>query len=247
MGSKSSTSQSASTTNQYDQRQVNSTDSHAVTYDYDWTTNVSDSRNQSQNINATDSSSRSYSTSTADSHNSQISATDSSSRSYADSHNSSISATDSSSRSYVDSRSNSTTDSGHNDYSTYTANNVDAAAVSKYNADLLRGISSDQSDAVKAVSQMQLQGLEHLGGAFTDLSSLASNNQAAAWTHTVDAGSELLGRVVDASNKNADATRLVAQAAISSYQPSDNKTADTFKYGLIAAAVLGAIVLMTKG
>jgi hypothetical protein len=141
-----------------------------------------------------------------------------------------------------------TTSNFRSDYSvTNNVTNADAAAINKQNTDFLRAVGADQSDATKAIAQLLMQGYDHIGDSFTDVSKTASNNQAAAWTHTIDAADELLGKVVDATNKSNDASRLVAQAAIASYQPSDNKLGDAFKYAAIAAAAVVALMVFKKG
>jgi len=149
-------------------------------------------------------------------------------------------------------RSDDSHNDSHNTSNSFTSNsttnvtNADAAAINKQNTDFLQAVGESQSDAQKAIAQLLAQGFDHIGGAFTDVSKTASNNQAAAWTHTIDAADELLGKVVDATNKSNDASRLVAQAAIASYQPSDNKLGDAFKYAAIAAAAVAALAVFSK-
>jgi len=141
------------------------------------------------------------------------------------------------------------TDSHNDSHAISTTTNIsgaDAAQINAQNAELLRGLGAQQSDATKAVAQMLTQGYEHIGGAFTDVSTVASNNAEKSWTHTIDTSADLLGRVVDATNKSGDTSRLVAQAAIASFQPSENKMGDTFKYAAIAGAAVLALVVLKK-
>lgn len=149
---------------------------------------------------------------------------------------------DTSDRSTTNTTSSYALDSSNRSTTSYNIAGADAEAINRQNTELLADFAGDQTDAIRAIAQMQASGVNAIGGAFTDVASLASNNTARAWTHTIDAGAELLGRVVDATRQSSDSARLVAQAAIASYQPAENKQADTLKYTAIAAAAAIALI-----
>lgn len=140
-------------------------------------------------------------------------------------------------------RSSTTVDASNRSTSTINIAGSDAAAINAQNAELLRGLGGQQSDAVKAIADMQRAGMHDLGGAFTTL----AQTDAAAWSHTVDAGAELLGKITQATTASSDSARMVAQAAIASFQPADNKASDTFKYAAIAGAAVLALAMLRKG
>lgn len=168
--------------------------------------------------------------------------------------NSETTQTDARSISSVDSHDTSTT---YTDQSSVSIVGADALGITQANAELMRTISSNQADmvrdvsasetdAMKAVAAFGADGFSELRAAFTNVSTTAANNAAAAWTHTVDASAELMDRLAAATSQSNDSARMVAQAAIASYQPSENKSADTFKYAAIAGAVVVALALMRK-
>lgn len=132
------------------------------------------------------------------------------------------------------------------DRSVTTIHNADSAQIAKFNAELLRGVSSDQTDTVKAVAQFGTDQIRELGGAVTDLFDNAGNQTSAAWTHTIDKSAEAFENLLTTARSTTDSARALAEQALQTYQPADSKMGDTFKYSAIAAAVVVALMVMKK-
>jgi hypothetical protein len=85
-------------------------------------------------------------------------------------------------------------------------------------------------DAVKAMTQAGVDTIKASGAAVVELYENAGSTTAASWDKTVSAGAALIDKLIDKSTE-------VGTAAVSSFQPNENKTADTMKWVGIAAAV----------
>lgn len=106
---------------------------------------------------------------------------------------------------------------------------------------------AQQSDAVRAVAQLGAQGIRDMGGAASDVLGRAFSNSASAWSHTLDASQALMADMLDRAGSTADAAGRLAEVAIASYQPADNKQADTsLRLGMLAAAAVAALVILPK-
>lgn len=121
-----------------------------------------------------------------------------------------------------------------------------AVQLGKLNAGLLQALGEDQGDTVKVIARMGVDNLNTTAGAATNLFATAADNTAASWTHTVDKSADLLDRMLTNAQATITGAQTVATDAMSAYQPSDNKTADTMKYAVIAAAAIAALYLMRK-
>ena len=71
-----------------------------------------------------------------------------------------------------------------------------------------------------------------------------SVNSARASEHMLDATEGVIGQLLNTVGKTSDSAQALAGAAIASYQPSESKMGDAFKYGAIAAAVLVGLNMM---
>lgn len=133
-------------------------------------------------------------------------------------------------------------DSSNRSTTNTTINATDPGAVrlGELNAQFLGAAAGAQSDAVKAVAGLGAE-------AFRDLSATSANTWGAnerAWSHTVDAASGVIDKLLTNAQGSTDAARAIAGAAISSYQPAESKAGDALKWGAIAAAVIGGVLLM---
>ena len=114
-------------------------------------------------------------------------------------------------------------------------------------AEFMGAAAGQQSDAVKTIAQLGTEGIRRMGESVTDLYGQAGSNTAQAWSHTLDASQALMARVLDQAGSTSSAAGRLAEVAIGSYQPSENKQADTsLRLGMLAAAAVAALVLVPK-
>lgn len=98
----------------------------------------------------------------------------------------------------------------------------------------------NSSDAVKAIAQMGADTIAKTGEAVVQLNRDASAANVTAWDTTVKASANLVDKLIDRSTG-------IAQAAITNYQPTQNKAEDsTQKIALYAAAGVAAAVLIAR-
>lgn len=141
-------------------------------------------------------------------------------------------------RSTVDSRNQSTVN--------YTGTDGGAVKIAQFNSALLEAVSSNQGDTVKTLAQMGARGITDQARAATDLFATSSTEAGKAWGHTIDKSSELIDRLLTTAQGTITGAQTVARDAISSYQPTENKTAGTMQYSLLAAAAIAALYIMKK-
>jgi hypothetical protein len=267
MGSKSSQANSAQTTQNYDQRQVNSTtiDDRDLTNVYDWSDH-STRTNIDNSIRVQDSSDRRQSW--TDNSDSSIRLSDSSDRSNRQSWDNSIDVRDSSDRSNRQSWDNSidvrdssdrsqswyseVNDSSQRNTTTVNWTGTDAGA-----AKLLEGISRDQTDGIKTIAGFGDDALRRMGESATSLYATAGSNAVRsfdlatqrstdAWAATVEKSTGLIDSLLKGASNTVNAARDISQQAITSFQPAENKAQDTsLKLGMIAAAGV-AVLMLTR-
>lgn len=98
----------------------------------------------------------------------------------------------------------------------------------------------NSTDAVKAVATLGADTLKTVGGAVVDLNRDSMQANAAAWDRTVTVGAGLVDRLIEASTS-------IGTAAVSNFQPAENKAQDTsLKLGMIAAAGVAATLLLSR-
>lgn len=100
--------------------------------------------------------------------------------------------------------------------------------------------SSNSSDAVVAIANAGSDIIKSSGGAVVKLAELQTAANTAAWDSTITNGSKLIDHLI---NQVGDGFKL-SEKVVSSFQPNENKQAQTMQYGLIAAAVVAAAVLL---
>lgn len=101
-------------------------------------------------------------------------------------------------------------------------------------------IEVNDTDAVKAIAGMGAETIAKTGEAVVRLNQAGMDANYKAWDSTVQAGTQLVDKLIDAST-------TLGSAAISSFQPAENKANDTsLKLGMIAAAGVAATLLLSK-
>ena len=139
-----------------------------------------------------------------------------------------------------------TSDSSNRSVTNISGSDPGAVRLGQFNAQLLGAVNEQNTDAVRFISQLGADGIRAMGGSATDLYSRAGSNSLQAWDRTLEASEGILARVLDSSARTTDAAKVIAQSAIGSFQPSENKSADTFKLAAIAAAALGLVFILRK-
>jgi hypothetical protein len=130
---------------------------------------------------------------------------------------------------------------------TINASDPGAVQLGKFNAELLGAVAETNTDAVKAIAQLGADGIRQMGASVTDMYGKAGSNTASAWSHTVDASAGLIDRLLTAAEKNTAVAGAVAQSAIGSFQPAENKASDAaVKLGMVAAGGVALMFLMRK-
>lgn len=113
----------------------------------------------------------------------------------------------------------------------------DGAGLSNSNSNT---VTVNSTDAVQAVANLGADALKSVGGAIVELNKTTTAAQVTSWDNTVKAGLGLVDKLIDKSTSTAE-------AAISSFQPAENKSNDTsLKLGMIAAAGVAATLLLSK-
>lgn len=114
-------------------------------------------------------------------------------------------------------------------------------------AQVMQTLAQSVPDAARAIASMGQQTVASMGDAIVNLNrdSMASNRQS--FDAVVNAGAAMVDKLIDASVKTTETGNALATAAVQSFTPTDNKMADSQKYALIAAAVVVAGVVLTRG
>lgn len=128
-----------------------------------------------------------------------------------------------------------------------TTNNTDNRMAVQDGAGLTNSsgnsVQVNSTDAVKAISNMGADALKTIGGSIVELNKDSVAANVTAWDTTVKTSADLVDKLIDNVSKGYD----VANTAISSFQPSENKASDTsLKLGMIAAAAVAATILLGK-
>lgn len=121
-----------------------------------------------------------------------------------------------------------------------TGTDAGAVKLAETNTEFLKAAAASQGDAAKFIAQAGAGMVADMGEALTDLYATAGSNNTRAWQSTLDTAGGLIDRMLGAAEQTSAGAREVAQAAIASYQPTENKMGDAFKYAAIAAAVVVA-------
>lgn len=115
--------------------------------------------------------------------------------------------------------------------------------VQRADAAVLSATASMQGDAVKAMSNAGADMVRASQAAIVDLAETSSAANVQAWDTTVTQGAKLIDSLIDKVGEGFG----VANKAIDSFQPEQNKTSDSMKWGMIAAAGVAAAVLLGAG
>jgi len=101
----------------------------------------------------------------------------------------------------------------------------------------------NDTDAVAAIAQLGADVIKSTGEAVVQLNSDSTTANVTAWDKTLETSATLVDKLIDNVSKGYG----VAEKAIDSFQPAENKSNDTsLKLGMIAAAGVAATILLSK-
>lgn len=121
------------------------------------------------------------------------------------------------------------------------------AQIAKFNAELQAEQLRTSTDGFKTLVNAGQHVLDGLGESVTDIYKASGANVTTAWSHTIDASEAIIDKLTAGAQANADASRVVAVAALQANKSDGSAVSDAFKYSAIAAAVIGAVWVMSKG
>lgn len=123
-----------------------------------------------------------------------------------------------------------------------TTNNIDERIVTESGIGRVEGSGNqvNSTDAVKAIAGMGADTIKSMGGAVVQLNGQAVQGNLQMFDRTVSGSVALVDKLIDASSS-------LGQAAMTTFQPAENKAQDTsLKLGMIAAAAVAATLLLRK-
>lgn len=129
------------------------------------------------------------------------------------------------------------------DASAHVDNSITYAA----DAHVLDTLAATMPDTVRALAGYGSDVLGKVGGAVVDLNrdSLAQN--ARSFDAVVQAGSGMVDKIINASVATAQAGTALAATAVQSFEPVQNKAADSQKYILWGIAGLAVLTVLARG
>ena len=101
-------------------------------------------------------------------------------------------------------------------------------------------VSYNSTDAVQAIAQLGSDTFKNMGESIVQLNATSTENNALAWDKTLTTSAALIDRLIDGASESYG----LAATAINKFQPTENKAQDSMKYGLIAAAAVGAALIL---
>lgn len=103
---------------------------------------------------------------------------------------------------------------------------------------------NNDPDAVKAMAAAGADVIKSVGGAVVDLNRDSIQTNAKSFDAVVTAGTTLVDKLIDASVQTSKVGTALATEAVQSFKPVEGANADVAKYGMIAAGVVAAAVLL---
>lgn len=137
--------------------------------------------------------------------------------------------------------------------STTVVNAVDPGTVAagermlRLNNELASAAIDTTSETANMLGGMAIQYGARIGESVSDLYARSGANTAQAWSATLNASERLMAGILDGAANTTRQAAQVASNAITAFQPTENKQADTQqKLGMLAAAAVAAFVLLRK-
>lgn len=220
MGGKSSQANSSQATNNYDQRQVNTTTIEDNSSSYDLS-------NRSVNTNTYDLSDRSY-TNWQDSSSTSLNSTTTTNLYGAD-----AAAINAQNTAFLRDVNAGQTDG--------------IKAIAAFGTDALNRMGASATDLFSTSSANAVRSFDLATARSTDAWNAAVERGADAWSDTVKQSTSLIDKLLTGATNTVNAARDISQQAITSFQPAENKAQDTsLRLGMIAAAGVAILMLTRK-
>jgi len=120
-----------------------------------------------------------------------------------------------------------------------TDNRVTYAA----DAEVLRTMAAEMPDAVKFMAAAGTDVINSVGGSVVDLNRDSINANRQSFDAVLDFGARTVDALIDASVKTTQAGTALAETAVQSFQPAENKQADSMKWGLVGLGLVAAVMM----
>lgn len=101
---------------------------------------------------------------------------------------------------------------------------------------------SNDTDVVRAIAQLGTDAIKLTGGAIVDMTENNARLNAEVWGQTLTQGTALVDRMLD----SVQGGFALANKAVESYQPNDNKNSNTMMYLGMGAIGLLAVSFLAK-
>lgn len=124
---------------------------------------------------------------------------------------------------------------------------VDNSVTYAADAHVLDTLAYSMPDSVKALAGYGSDVLSQMGGAVVDLNRDSMAQNARSFDAIVQAGSGMVDKIIGASVQTAQLGNQLAATAVQSFEPVQNKAADTSKYVAWGAAAVVALVVLVRG
>jgi hypothetical protein len=121
----------------------------------------------------------------------------------------------------------------------YQGTDGGAVRIAEFNRQLMGEMLTSQTDAVKSITNMGGSVLNNLGDSVTNVLNRSGANMSEAWSHTLDSSEQIIGKLTAGAQANADASQVVALAALKSNQNDGGTLSEIVKYAAIAIGVVG--------
>jgi hypothetical protein len=112
--------------------------------------------------------------------------------------------------------------------------------MSSADAEVLKSLGGNLSDAVTALGQMSATTLRDVGGSIVDLNKDSISANSKAWDSTLQFGANVVDKMIDQMSEGY----ALAGKAVDNFTPTENKNADIGKYAMLAAAAVAMAVLL---
>lgn len=129
-----------------------------------------------------------------------------------------------------------------------TTNNVGTdpgiAHIAALNDQLLGALGDQQGDTMRVIAGLGTTGIRQMGESATNLFQTSAANSAQAWSHTLDVASQALDMSFSAAHDALGASTGLAQGAMQTYQPADNKASDNMAKVMMVLGVAVVVVVL---
>lgn len=124
---------------------------------------------------------------------------------------------------------------------TFQGTDPGVVRIAEMNAALMREQLITQTDGIKFLAGTSADMINKAGANVTDIYQASGANITKSWAHTIDASESIIDKLTSGAKANADASQVVALAAMNANKSDASGLSDAFKYTAMAAAAVAAI------